>query len=117
MRPLVFAGLVVLCGCEKTSSVGDRSSSASVLAPEGGAPHATRSAPASSKSGPTPDDPFLANVSPLPMPPPSEIRPLATANNAFALDLWPRAAAGRANMALSPASLSIALAMTWLGAK
>ncbi len=51
------------------------------------------------------------------MPPPSEIRPLATANNAFALDLWPRAAAGRANMALSPASLSIALAMTWLGAK
>ena len=70
-----------------------------------------------SKEGPTPDDPLLANQSPLPLPPSSETKPLATASNAFAFDLWARTSKTPGNAAFSPASISIALAMTWLGAK
>ncbi len=49
------------------------------------------------------------------MPPTSEIESLVKANNTFALDLWKHAGAG--NTAMSPLSISTALAMTWAGAK
>lgn len=42
---------------------------------------------------------------------------LATASNAFALDLWKTQRATRGNLAMSPTSLTGALAMTWGGAK
>jgi len=74
-------------------------------------------APARTKEGPTPDDPLLANVSPMPMPPESETRPLVAGSNAFAFDLWPRLAKAPGNGAFSPASISIAFAMTGLGAR
>jgi serpin B len=41
---------------------------------------------------------------------------LATASNALGLDLWSRVRSMPGNLAISPASLSIALAMAWRGA-
>jgi serpin B len=49
------------------------------------------------------------------MPPVSEIASLVKANNNFALDLWKHAGPG--NAAISPLSISTALAMVWAGAK
>jgi serpin B len=62
-------------------------------------------------------------VTPTP-PPPAPTTPaepissaLAKATNAFALELWGRAAsADTGNLAISPASIELALAMTWAGA-
>jgi serpin B len=42
---------------------------------------------------------------------------LAEANNAFAADLWGRLPFEEGNLAVSPASISMALAMTWAGAR
>ncbi len=52
-------------------------------------------------------------------PPPSadELKSLAGSTNAFALDLYARARAKKGNLALSPLSISTALAMTWAGAR
>jgi serpin B len=44
-------------------------------------------------------------------------RAIATASNAFAMDLWGRAGKSSGNLAISPASISAALTMTWGGAK
>jgi serpin B len=121
MRRSFFAALLVLAACEKTKAVQEpqaatpSSSTALMSAPPPTAPPPT-APPAGSKQGPTPDDPFLANQAPLPMPPLSETRPLATASNAFAFDLFARIGKAPGNTAFSPASISIALAMTWLGA-
>lgn len=41
----------------------------------------------------------------------------ATANDAFAADLWQRLRERDGNLAVSPASISVALAMTWGGAR
>jgi serpin B len=49
------------------------------------------------------------------MPPAGEIASLVKANNHFALELWAHASAG--NVAISPVSISSALAMAWAGAK
>jgi len=49
------------------------------------------------------------------MPAPGEITALVKGNNNFALELWGRAGTG--NQAMSPASISTALAMAWAGAK
>ncbi|HEY5928463.1 MAG TPA: serpin family protein [Kofleriaceae bacterium] len=49
------------------------------------------------------------------MPPAAEITSLVKANNNFALELW--AHAGTGNTAISPLSISTALAMAWAGAK
>ena len=89
-------------------------------------------APAQSSPPTTPDQPSdaVANASTAPastgeeapvpqfktdMPSAAEIAPLVKANNTFALELWRHAGAG--NTAISPASISMALAMTWAGAK
>jgi serpin B len=46
-----------------------------------------------------------------------DVKSLAHSNNAFALDFYAKARAGKGNLALSPFSISTALAMTWAGAK
>jgi serpin B len=46
----------------------------------------------------------------------SNTAPLVTASNALGLDLWSRVRSMPGNLALSPASLSAALAMAWRGA-
>jgi serpin B len=47
------------------------------------------------------------------MPPASEVRLLARGSNAFAFDLWGRMRGAKGNLAVSPASISVALAMTY----
>jgi serpin B len=69
------------------------------------------------KDGGPPSDPMLGNVGPMPMPPPSITEPLVTANNAFAFDMYKRVAKLPDNVVFSPASISMAFAMTWPGAK
>jgi serpin B len=62
---------------------------------------------------PTPED------SATPVPPPSheEQDRLARSSNAFAADLWRRVHGAQGNLAVSPASITLALAMTWGGAR
>jgi serpin B len=107
MRALVIA-LVIAAGaagaCEKSMKP--------VPDPQGAV-----AMPAASKEGPVPSDPMLANVSPMPMPSPSETKPLAAGSNAFAVDLWARVAKSPGNLTFSPASISLAVAMAWGGAK
>jgi serpin B len=51
------------------------------------------------------------------MPPASEIRPLAKASNAFAFEAYAKLRSGDGNLAMSPASISSAAAMTFGGAR
>jgi hypothetical protein len=51
------------------------------------------------------------------MPPAAEVTSLSTSSNQLAFTLWGRARAQPGNLALSPISISTALAMTWGGAK
>ncbi len=51
------------------------------------------------------------------MPPAPEVKTLASGSNAFAFDLYGRVRATPGNTVFSPASMSIAMAMTWAGAK
>jgi len=54
---------------------------------------------------------------PVAEPPAAGLRPIVEANTAFAVDLWKQVGARKGNLAVSPASISAALAMTWTGAK
>jgi serpin B len=79
--------------------------------------------PTPTSSTPVPDPPPRADAQEAPvqhevktdMPAAAEIGALVKANNHFALELWPHAGAG--NTAMSPLSISTALAMAWAGAK
>ena len=52
-----------------------------------------------------------------PDPVPDEMTRLARSSNAFAFDLYRRLGPGGGNLAVSPASVSTALAMAWAGAR
>jgi serpin B len=65
---------------------------------------------------PTPASPASPEPGPAAMPPSAATAPLVTASNALGLDLWAKLATP-GNLALSPASISIALTMAWGGAK
>src|SRR5262245_42115966 len=60
-------------------------------------------------------DPVIVRK-PVDMPSAATVKPLATASNTFAFELW-RRLGGAGNAAMSPASISTALAMTWAGAR
>ena len=64
-------------------------------------------------------DPVMDEDPPVPvaMPAGAEIGALAKANNQFAFELWRKAAATSGNSAISPVSITTALAMAWRGAK
>ncbi|MBX3221101.1 MAG: serpin family protein [Labilithrix sp.] len=95
------------------------------LACDKGPKPATNSPPAASASdreaSPTPTTNASAEDTPVTSMPPAEMKRLATSANALGFDLWSRAraseAAGAGNLAMSPASISVALAMTYGGAK
>lgn len=114
MRALAFgaAVLAIVAACNRsTVPVPDPQASVgpSMPAPEAG-----------SKEGPAPSDPGLANANqgpPVPMPPAAETMALAAGSNAFAVDLWTRVGKNPGNLAFSPASISLAVAMAWGGAK
>jgi serpin B len=109
MKRRLSLALLLLVGCDRSAKPVNDSAPQAPSAAATPAP-----VPASSKSGPTPDDPMLANVSPMPIP--AEASSLAKGNNTFAFDLWARTSKRPGNAAFSPASISIAMAMTWLGA-
>jgi serpin B len=67
--------------------------------------------PKTTPRAPTPQRPVVE------MPPVAEVTSLATSSNQLAFSLWGRARAQAGNLALSPASISTALGMTWGGAK
>jgi serpin B len=56
-------------------------------------------------------------TSPVSPPSPSEVARLARSSNTFAIDLWSQLREAEGNLAVSPASITLALAMTWGGAK
>lgn len=72
--------------------------------------------PVHSEPRPAPEDTPMTKPD-VTMPAPADIAPLAQASNAFAFDLWRKTSTQPGNVAMSPASLSTALAMTWGGAK
>jgi serpin B len=68
--------------------------------------------PAADAQSPAPAEPHQVSNE---MPPPAEIQLLARASNNFGLELWQQIPPG--NAAISPLSISTALAMVWAGAK
>ncbi|HEY0478811.1 MAG TPA: serpin family protein, partial [Kofleriaceae bacterium] len=62
-------------------------------------------------------DPLLDPPAQVAMPASAEAGALAKANNQFAVELWRKAAATPGNLAISPVSITTALAMAWRGAK
>jgi len=93
---LLTAGANLLTACDKTKPVTDAPTSATDARPS-----------------------IERNATTTPTPMPSDIpRALAVGSNALAFDLWGQLAkGGRSNAAFSPASISIAFAMTYGGAK
>jgi len=61
--------------------------------------------------------PASATVDPGPTPTDAERNGFAWSGNAFGVDLWARLREQRGNLVVSPASISMALAMTWAGAR
>lgn len=107
---LIVLTAALFCGCEKKKE--EPSSQAGEAKPE-----PPPSSPQILKDGGPPSNPMLGNVGPVPMPPPSTTQPIVTANNGFAFDLYKRVARLPDNVTFSPASISMAIAMTWPGAK
>lgn len=56
-------------------------------------------------------------ATPVPPPTDEEQARLARSSNAFAADLWKQVRGTQGNLAVSPASITLALAMTWGGAR
>lgn len=83
MRIWLLIGLVMWCGCKKTSDPVMEDDPPAPVATSGGA----------------------------------EAGALAKANNQFAFELWRKASATPGNLAISPVSITTALAMAWRGAK
>ncbi|MBL8719336.1 MAG: serpin family protein [Myxococcales bacterium] len=119
MRPLLLASLVLGLGaCEKTTNPkvepGNATTASVSSAPPLAGPSEVASAPPSTPpSTPSSSAPTVT----IAMPSPTEVKPHATGSNAFAFDLYARIGKAPGNQVFSPASMSIALAMTWAGAK
>jgi serpin B len=104
-----FALCLAAAACETrapATSSADAASPAPVESPQAEAP-----SPAAQHRAP--------RTHTLSSPPPTapELTALANANNAFALDLYAKVRTEKTNLALSPFSISTALAMTWAGAR
>ena len=117
MRPRIasFLAPFLMLACSDVTAPAPESppSASSQVAPQQGASSvASHSAPTASSSA-KPDAPAIA-------PKPEEIdaaKRFAKANNAFGFDIYNEIRSTPGNLAMSPTSLSIALAMTWAGAK
>lgn len=90
-------------------------------APQPVPPQPARSQPAPSPSpspSPSPATPAAsAPVQAANMVPTLQLDSLPMASNTFGFDLWARTRATPGNFAISPASISLALGMTWAGAR
>lgn len=111
---LVVATSLVATGCDKTNPTPDTATAEGA----GKAPATTAGSTSGTSSTVPPATPAAANASLAPMPSADRAKVLADKSNAFGLDLWPRVAKpAKGNFAMSPASLSIAFAMTYGGAR
>lgn len=103
---LLMLGVVACDKTQKVSSdVPTQARSAEPVEPVEPTPHAA------------PSEPTAAKSPSAPMPPADVTRPLARSSNAFGFDVLRALAPSKGNLAISPASISIALAMTWTGAR
>lgn len=102
---LVLGGLAtLLAGCDRVVSRSEQPAPrASEARLEHGGPPAAPEPPPSASS--------------LPSPSPEALRELAAGSNAFGLDLYRHLAERPGNLALSPSSVHLALAMAWAGAR
>jgi len=111
---LLACSLLGLGACEKTTHpevAPNNAPSTSVAAPTASSASTIASAPPSAPPSVAPSTaPAVA------MPSPTEAKPHATGSNTFAFDLYARTQKKPGNQVFSPASISIALAMTWAGA-
>jgi serpin B len=99
-------GLLFALGCDAS------------VRPEPAQPSASESSPPSPTETGMPTE--AASASQVPTadaPPPDAVASLAKSSNAFGFELWRRLPDPSKNQVISPASLSMALAMTWGGAK
>lgn len=104
--------LGLLAACDKTKATAD-----APMAPGSSRPESTEAPPpvASSTAAPAPPPPSEVPVN---MPTAEKTKALAAGSNAFAFDLWARTRkSAKDNFAFSPASISMAFAMTYGGAK
>lgn len=114
MRRLLLPALLGLGACEKTTSPKvEPSNTPSASASAAPPPSASTVATAPPSTGPSTAP---SATPPVEMPTPTEIKPHATGNNAFAFELYARTQKAPGNQVFSPVSISIALAMTWAGA-
>jgi serpin B len=111
---LAFAFFVMaVAACDKAKPVDAPSAGSSALtASSGSAP--TTEAPTPASQTTTTTTPSTVNMPTLSA---DKTKALATGSNAFAFDLWRRTKKEKGNFAFSPASISMAFAMTYGGAK
>ncbi|WP_437756162.1 serpin family protein [Sorangium sp. So ce1389] len=133
MRISCFLLPLLLAGCAPNTATTARpaappapSTPAPVASSAGAAPDpattplATSAAPAPSGSGSQLALGAATEGADVPQPSPlssEQARTLAANSNAFAMDLYARLRKQQGNLAVSPASISLALAMTWAGAR
>ena len=103
-KALPFLIMLGALGCNKSTNTAPPSASAPVPTIEASSPK------------PSSDEPTPSKVSAKPSP--DAMKKLAASSNAFGFDLYAKVRASeKANIVISPASVSTALAMTWGGAK
>lgn len=110
VTPRSFAVFAVLAACSKTNPP----ESPVVAEPPATAAH---SATTSTSAAPTAEQVPATPASAVPMVAADDVQKLASSSNAFGFDLYARLRSTPGNLALSPASISAALAMTQAGAR
>lgn len=104
----LFALSLATAACEPSSSQPGNTAPAQPPATQATSPSSAQNQtmPATTADGPK-----------LPPPAASELASLAKGNNAFAFDLYAKLREKKGNLAVSPASITTALSMTWAGAR
>ena len=105
MKRLLIALLLAASACDKTAKVG----------PDTPSTPSTGSPPVAATTPPTATVQML--MPPVAMPAAGEVKRLAASSNALGFDIYGKVRSTAGNLAMSPASISAALAMTYGGAR
>ncbi len=109
----ILAALLLLAACETTKPA-PAPTPAPAPAPAPAPPAPTTVVDGGASAAPPPE---AAPMKAMPMPDAATLAQLAAASNELGFDLWKAAGTPAAsNVAMSPASISLALSMTWAGA-
>ncbi len=113
----LLLAVVVVVGnaCDKPKSAGPPAPTPP--APVTPTPAPAPVAPADPAAAPPATTPSTPPATSPATPPAAVVAPLAAASNKLGLDLWSHVRKAPGNLAMSPASISLALAMTWGGAR